>query len=71
MSDHKVGDLVMGVNADDDNIIGVIKAKKISENEFTYQVEWANDLHCDQWYKETNVNAFKMTFEKYMRGKKK
>lgn len=68
--EHKVGDIVMGVNADDDNILGVIKKKKISQNDLTYQVEWANDLHCDQWYKESNVNAFKMLFEAYMRRKK-
>ena len=70
-TDYNIGDLVMGVNADDDNIIGVIKAKKISENEFTYQVEWANDLHCDQWYWQSKVNAFKMTFDKYMRRRNK
>ena len=68
--DHKVGDLVMGVNLDDDHILGVIKKKKISQNDLTYQVEWANDLHCDQWYKESKVNAFKRTFDEYMRRKK-
>jgi|688.fasta_scaffold891926_1 hypothetical protein len=82
---HKVGDLVMGVNVDNETILGVIKKISIAdtnivvdnnveryyEGEPHYQIEWANDLHSNVWYKESNVNAFKMTFDEYMRRKKK
>lgn len=68
---HNIGDLVMGVNMDDDHILGMIKKKKLSYSELKYQVEWANDLHCDQWYVESNINAFKITFDEYMRESNK
>lgn len=67
--EHKIGDLVMGININRQRVLGVIKAKKLSvNNELKYQVEWANNLYCDLWYGENYINCYKETYDEYTRG---
>lgn len=66
MNDHNIGDIVMGVNAYEEKVLGIIKAIDPDGEEYNYQVEWANDLHCDEWYGESNMFAFKETYQEYM-----
>jgi hypothetical protein len=63
MSNHKVGDLVMGINIHNKRILGVIKKIKREGRQLLFQVEWTSH---DEWYYEHNINAFLLILKKYM-----
>lgn len=63
MSNHNVGDLVMGVNIDNKRVLGMIKKIKREGTELLFQVEWTSH---DEWYYEHNINAFLLILQRYM-----
>ena len=69
---HNIGDIVMGVNQNNEKILGMIKTIDIESDDrsqWFYQIEWANDLHCGEWYRDSNVIAFKITIQNFLDGK--
>lgn len=67
MSQHSVGDILFGINQYSENpIVGVIKKIKYVGDQWHYQIEWSNDLFCDEWYRQPSIEAYKETYQEYI-----
>jgi hypothetical protein len=60
MSNHKIGDMVMGLNNNREVIIGAIRKVIDRDNkEPAYKIWWCDGEDLDEWYYEQEVTLFK------------